>query len=92
MSVIKLHLENEELEAVQRYAEAIGVSPEDVTFAALNRLMIQLKTDESAISREIIEARDWRQSNLALWSDSARSVHPYESKGEDPSVPSDWRG
>ncbi len=90
MSVIKLHLQDEEYAAVQRYAEAIGVNPEEIAYAAVNRLMLQLKTDEPAINQEIIEARDWRQSNLALWSDSARSVHAYECKGEDPSAPSDW--
>lgn len=90
MSMIKLHLQDEEFDAVQRYAEAIGVNPEDVTYAAVNRLMLQLKIDAPAINREIVEARDWRRNNLALWSDSARSVHAYEGKGEDPSAPSDW--
>ena len=91
MSVIKLHLQDEEFEAVQRYAEAIGVKTEDVAYAALHRLMMQTKTDEPAITQDIVEARDWRRNNLPIWSDSARSVHAYEGKGEDPSAPSDWR-
>lgn len=91
MSVIKIHLQDEELEAVQRFAEAIGVTTEDVAYAALHRLMLQMKTDEHAITQDIVEARDWRRNNLPIWSDSARSVHAYEGKGEDPSAPSDWR-
>lgn len=91
MSVIKIHLQDEELEAVQRYAESLGVKSEDVAYAALHRLMLQTKTDEAAINQDIVEARDWRQNNLPVWSDSARSVHAYEGKGEDPSAPSDWR-
>lgn len=91
MSAIKIHLPDEELSAVRRYAEEIGVTPEDVAYAALNRMMLQTKTDEEAIDREIVEAREWRKTNLALWSDSARSVHIYEGKGDDPSAPSDWK-
>ncbi len=91
MSAIKIHLPDEELSAVRRYAEEIGVTPEDVAYAALNRLMLQTKTDEEEIDSEIVEAREWRKNNLALWSDSARSVHIYEGKGDDPSAPSDWK-
>ncbi len=91
MSAIKIHLPDEELSAVRRYAEEIGVTPEDLAYAALNRLMLQTKVDADTIDREIIEAREWRKANLALWSDSARSVHIYEGKGDDPSAPSEWR-
>lgn len=91
MSAIKIHLPDEELSAVRRYAEEIGVTPEDLAYAALNRMMLQTKVDSEEIDREIVEAREWRKNNLALWSDSARSVHIYEGKGDDPSAPSDWR-
>ena len=91
MSAIKVQLPEEELDAVHRYALSLGVSPEDIAYAALNRLMLAIKTDEPAINREIVEARDWRRNNLALWSDSARSVHAYEGKGDDHSEPSHWR-
>ena len=91
MSAIKIHLPDEELEAVQRYAAEVGVSPEEVAYAALNRLMLQISKDEAAITQDIRETRDWRPNNLALWSDSARSVHIYEGKGDDFSQPSDWR-
>lgn len=58
MSANKLHLRDEEFEAVQRYAESIGVKAEDVTYAALNRLMLGLKTNEPAIRQDIIETKD----------------------------------
>lgn len=91
MSAIKIHLPDEELAAVERYAADIGVTPEDIAYAALNRLMLQIRTDEAEITRETVEAREWRKNNLALWSDSARSVHIYEGKGDDPSAPCEWR-
>jgi hypothetical protein len=91
MSAIKIHLPSEELDAVQRYAASIGVSTEDVAYAALNRLMIQIPTNEPAIQQDIRETHNWRPDNLAIWSDSARSVHIYEGKGDDPSTPSVWR-
>jgi hypothetical protein len=91
MSVIKLHLQDEEFSAVERYADAIGVKAEDVVYAALHRLMLQTKTEQAAIDQDIREAREWRRDNLPVWSDSARSVHAYEAKGEDPSEPSDWK-
>jgi hypothetical protein len=91
MSANKLQLRDEEYEAVQRYAESIGVKTEDVAYAALNRLMLQLKTDEPAIRQDIIETKDWRPDNLPLWSDTARSVHLYEGKNDAFSVPSRWR-
>lgn len=91
MSANKLHLRDEENEAVQRYADAIGVRAEDIVYTALNRLMLQLKTDEPAIRQDILETKDWRPDNLPLWSDTARSVHLYEGKADAFSVPSKWR-
>jgi hypothetical protein len=91
MSAIKLHLPEEELAAVERYAATLGVKAEAVAYAALNRLMLATKTDAEAIGRDIVETHEGRQNNLSLWSDSARSVHAYEGKGDDHSAPSDWR-
>jgi hypothetical protein len=81
MSTIKLHLERAELNAVSRYAESLGVTPEDVAYAALNRLM--LSCEDRAVNRDVAETRDWRRNNLPLWSDSAGSVHAYEGKPDD---------
>ncbi len=81
MSSIKLHLEHAEYDAVCRYAEALGVTPEDVAYAALNRLMLSTANAEQC--RDVAETRDWRHNNLPLWSDSAGSVHAYEGKPDD---------
>lgn len=81
MSAIKLHLEHAEYDAVCRYAEALGVTPEDIAYTALNRLM--LACTEADITRDIAETREWRHHNLPLWSDSAGSVHAYEGKPDD---------
>jgi pyrroloquinoline quinone (PQQ) biosynthesis protein C len=81
MSSIKLHLEHAEFDAVRRYAESLGVSPEDVAYAALNRLMLLCSDRE--VNRDVGETREWRHNNLPLWSDSAGSVHAYEGKPDD---------
>lgn len=86
MSAIKLHLEMAELDAVQRYAESLHVSPEDVLYCALNRLMLTGR--EAATQLDIRETKVWRRENLPLWSDSAASVHAYEGKHDHEPVPS----
>lgn len=78
MSAIKLHLEQAERDTIDRYARSLGVSVEDVVYAALNRMM--LLCGDPAVRRDIVETRDWRRDNLPLWSDSACSVHAYEGK------------
>ncbi len=85
MSGIKLHLDQSESDAIARFAAAIGVSPEDVAFAALNRLMA--KAEDPELRRDIVETRNWRKHNLPMWSDSACSVHAYEGKSDDEPTP-----
>ncbi len=85
MSAIKIHLEYAEYSAVARYAESLGVTPEDVAFAALNRLM--MRCEEPATKADIAETREWRRNNLPLWSDSACSPHPYEGKPDEQPEP-----
>lgn len=86
MSALKIHLESAEMDAVKRYAASLGVSPEDVAYAALNRLMLDAYNPE--IEADIRETQGWRSDNLPLWSDSARSVHAYEADLDDPPEPS----
>ena len=78
MSAVKLHLEMAERDALDRYADSIGVSPEDVVYAALNRLLLQGRDPE--VQQDIRETKQWRKDNLPLWSDSSASVHAYEGK------------
>lgn len=86
MSAIKLHLEMAECDALERYAEQLGVSAEDVVYAALNRLMLQGRDPEA--QKDIRETAEWRRDNLPLWSDSAASVHAYEGKHDAEPSPS----
>lgn len=81
MSSIKIHLEQAEYDAIVRYSESLGVTPEDVAYAALNRLMLNCRDPE--VHTDIVETRSWRANNLPLWSDSACSVHAYEGKPDD---------
>ncbi len=78
MSAIKLHLEQAEYDTIVRYAESLGVSPADVAYTALNRLMLVCHSPE--VHQDIVETRNWRAHNLPLWSDSACYVHAYEGK------------
>lgn len=86
MSAIKLHLEMAERDALERYAQSLGVSPEDVLYCALNRMLLNGR--DPVVQQDIIETKSWRRDNLPLWSDSAASVHAYEGKHDDPPVPS----
>jgi len=85
MSGIKIHLDAAELAAVGRLAQALQVSPEDIAYAALNRLMLAAR--EPAVQADIVQTKAWRGDNLPLWSDSAASIHAYESMPDEPSQP-----
>ena len=73
---IKLHLDEAESAPVVRLAEALQANPEDVLYAALNRLMLHAR--EIDVQQEIIQTRQSRGNNLPLWADTAGSVHAYE--------------
>ncbi|MBI5380507.1 MAG: hypothetical protein HZA31_01270 [Opitutae bacterium] len=85
MAAIKVPLEAAEQAAVRRLAKALQVSPEDVAYAALNRLMLQ--AEDAAVQADIKHTSQWRGDNLPLWSDSATSIHAYESMPDEPSQP-----
>lgn len=82
---IKIHLESAEFAAVKRLADELGVKPEEVAYAALNRLMLQSEDREAR--EDVRQTRDWRKDNLPLWSDSAGSVHAYESMPDEEPQP-----
>jgi len=73
---IKVHLDAAEYDPVERLADALHVKPEDVVYAALNRMMMQAR--ESEVQSEILFTRQVRSNNLPRWADSAGSVHNYE--------------
>lgn len=76
MSAIKIHLEGAEMHPVERLARALKVTPEDIAYAALNRLMLNAR--DPALQAEITELSRSKRNNLPLWADSAGSVHAYE--------------
>lgn len=76
MPKIKIDLEDAEYHVVERLARMLQVTPEDVAYAALNRLMIAERNE--AVQLEIVQTRSWRSENLPLWADTAGSVHAYE--------------
>jgi hypothetical protein len=81
MPAIKLHLEQAEYEPVERLATALGVSPEAVLYAGLNRLMLEAR--RPGLREEVAQLWEAHRDNLPLWSDSACSVHAYEGKPDD---------
>ncbi len=86
MSSIKLHLEQAEFDAVERFALSLNVKPEVVLYCALNRLM--LDSGNPALRAEIVDTWDWHRTNLPLWSDSAGGPHGYEGKPDADPAPS----
>ncbi|MCF3651037.1 hypothetical protein [Synoicihabitans lomoniglobus] len=81
MSGLKIHLEPGERHVVNRLARAIKVTPEDVAYAALDRLMNEAMDPE--VQQSIKECSLGRRDNLPLWADSERSVHAYEGAPDD---------
>jgi len=88
MPAIKLHLENAEYDAVERFAESLNVKPEAVAYAALNRLMLDARNPE--LRTDIAQTWDWHRQNLPLWSDSAGGPHGYEGKPDSDPQPSKY--
>lgn len=73
---IKIHLDDAEMKPVTRLALALHVQPEDVAYAALNRLMLEAR--DPATQAEIVNLKNAKANNLPLWADTAGSVHAYE--------------
>ena len=88
MPTIKIHLEAAEYDVVARYADHLKTKPEAVAYAALNRLMLEMRSP--VIQIDIVQTWDWHRNNLPLWSDSACSVHAYEGKSDDAPTPSPY--
>jgi hypothetical protein len=84
MPAIKIHLDEEEFAPILRLAADLRVTPEDVAYAALNRLMLGCQDGDTR--NDITQTHNWRGSNLPAWSDSARSVHAYEGRADEHSI------
>jgi hypothetical protein len=77
MPVIKVHVEAEELAAIDRRAKELGVTVQDFAYGALSCSMGHIR--EAGCRAQIEEALRDKGKDLPLWSDSARSVSIYES-------------
>ena len=88
MSAIKIHLDAAEMHPVERLARMLGVTPENVAYAALNRLMLQGR--DPSVQAEIVGLSRTRANNLPLWADSAGSVHAYEGMPDCEPAPSKY--
>lgn len=73
---IRLHLDDAESAPVQRLAKRLHVTPEEIVYTALDRLMLHAR--DADVQLEIVRTHDWRKENLPLWADTAGSVHAYE--------------
>jgi len=73
---IRLHLDDAESAPLQRLAKTLRVTPEEIVYTALDRLMLHAR--DADIQLEIVRTHDWRKENLPLWADTAGSVHAYE--------------
>jgi hypothetical protein len=82
MPAIKIYLDDEEYAPICRLADELKLNPDDVAYAALNQLMMH--SAEAEIRADITHTHYWRRANLPRWGDSARSVHAYEGKADDP--------
>ena len=78
MPVIKIHLEHEELSAIKRRADELGITVEALAYGALNCSMSHIR--ESYCRTRIDQAVGERSRDLPLWSDSAPSIGIYEGK------------
>jgi hypothetical protein len=73
---IKIHLDEAEMSPVERLADHLQVTPEDIAYAALNRVMLVAR--DPAVQEEIVHLKRAKENNLPLWADTAGSVHAYE--------------
>lgn len=86
MPTIKIHLEDAEYNAIERYAARLNTKPEAVAYCALNRLMLDSRNPE--IRTDIVQTWSWHRDNLPLWSDTAHAPHGYEGKPDAEPEPS----
>ena len=87
MDGIKIHLDPTEQVALRADAESLGVDSEDIAYAALRRLMAELKAHPQQIGQEIVDVRDLRQYHHPVLGRSGYTAHPFEDVGNDYSVP-----
>jgi len=85
MPTIKFHVDHEEMAALRRRAEGLGITVPDLARGALNCSMSHGK--EAYCVGRISQAIQEKGGDLPLWSDSARSIGIYQSKADLPQEP-----
>jgi hypothetical protein len=85
MATLKIHLEDEELSAIQRRATELGITVQDLAYGALNCSMTNIR--DASCRKRIDQAVSERGKDLPLWSDSARSIGIYEGQHDIGSAP-----
>ena len=85
MATLKIHLEDEELSAIQRRATELGITVQDLAYGALNCSMTNIR--DASCRVRIDQAVSERGKDLPLWSDSARSIGIYEGQHDIGSAP-----
>ena len=72
MSAVNINLGRAESVAVEHLAEALGVSTEDIAYAALHELM--RRADEPHVQHEIVELRATRHQSRPPWTAGSGSL------------------
>ena len=78
MPVIKIHLDHEELSAIERRAGELGITVEALAYGAINCSMSHVREPYCRVRIDCAVSE--RGQDLPLWSDSARSVNIYEGQ------------
>ena len=78
MPVIKIHLDHEELSAIERRAGELGITVEALAYGAINCSMSHVREPYCRVRIDCAVSE--RGHDLPLWSDSARSVNIYEGQ------------
>jgi len=85
MNVVKIQLAHAEGVAVEHFAEVLGVSTEDVAYAALHQLM--LRSHEPQVQHDVVHTRGLRHQSLPPWSDTKHvSTPPFGDEDEVPAL------
>ncbi|MBL4575863.1 MAG: hypothetical protein JKY51_07175 [Opitutaceae bacterium] len=76
MPSIKIHLEAEEYEPIQRLAKQLDMEIKDIVYTALDELM--MKKEDPKIQKALQKIHQWRKQDLPTWADKAQEIHAYE--------------
>ena len=82
MPTIKIKLQREELDAINRRATELGTTAEALAFGALSYAMSRIRED--SFRAGVLQAVKDMGGDLPLWSDSAPSAYEGAREAEEP--------